>query len=153
MNLDRLKVFLVNLNPYVCYSHPMCTEKFSVAFWASHPELGLRDSLGSDDFDTLEEAEAAFAAGSPDTRISHIQLDGPGVYKVRDNPAYDPKQRPVFISEERVVALERDAAQAGDVEMICNASAVRRWLRGDGLQKADLLRVASVLESGALAEP
>ena len=80
------------------------------------------EDLYCHDYETLEEPEAAYADPC-DADISHIQLEGMDVYKVRDNPAYQPRKSD-FITEERVVAVERAAAQAGDNEMISDAAAL-----------------------------
>lgn len=59
--------------------------KFAVNYWGSHPADGNDDCWSGDDFETLEEAVHCFH--NPDLRNNprFIELDGPGVYDVREN--------------------------------------------------------------------
>jgi len=61
----------------------MSNKPYSVLYWGSDPDAGNDDCWSGDDFATLSEAEAAFAAGSDDRDDCFIELDGPDVYRVR----------------------------------------------------------------------
>ena len=73
---------------------------FHVNLWGSDPALENDDCWTGDEFATLEEAEAwfadPFANATPlflqyhRTSTAFIELDGPGVYRVRSNPAFVP---------------------------------------------------------------
>jgi len=56
---------------------------YSVNFWGSHPDDDNDDCWTGEDFATLAEAERAFAAGSDDLDNCFVQIDGPGVHRVR----------------------------------------------------------------------
>jgi hypothetical protein len=61
---------------------------YSVNFWASHPDAGNDDCLAGSDFATLEEARRLFTSPVDDDGIAYIELDGPNVHQVRQNPTY-----------------------------------------------------------------
>lgn len=58
--------------------------KYSVNEWGSHPDAGNDDCWTGEDFDTLEEAEAAFAAEPRDGSTVFVELDGPGTRRIRE---------------------------------------------------------------------
>lgn len=89
-----------------CWSGPMSIntdgkESFSVLHWGSHPEKDNDDCWQGWDFDTLEEAEAKFAETPTDTSTAFIELDGPGINKVRKNPSFNPRQQALDDAEWR----------------------------------------------------
>lgn len=65
---------------------------YSVLEWASHPDAGNDDCITGDDYDTREEALAAFNAATADYSIAYFQADGPDLHEIRPNPAYNAKQ-------------------------------------------------------------
>ena len=56
---------------------------YSVNEWGSHPEAGNDDCWTGSDFATLAEAEAAFAVTPDDSSTCFVEIDGPGVNRVR----------------------------------------------------------------------
>jgi len=74
---------------------------FAVNYWGSNPNDDNDDCWTGKDFATLAEAEAEFAkaptaggdgkhgCGHITDETAYIELDGPGVYKLRKNPAFD----------------------------------------------------------------
>lgn len=74
-------------------------KEYCVNYYGSHPDKNNDDCLTGLDFDTLEEAEAVFKSNNPTysngkainmNYIEYIELDGPGVSKLRKNPNYKP---------------------------------------------------------------
>lgn len=65
---------------------------FSVNHWGSHPDADNDDCHTGADFDTLEEAKASDLYKAGAFYIRWIELDGPGIYEVRENPAYSAKE-------------------------------------------------------------
>jgi len=65
---------------------------YCVNHWASHPDNLNDDCWTGDDFDTLEEAQADYLQNAEDG-IQFIELDGPGVYMIRENPNYKPSKK------------------------------------------------------------
>lgn len=69
---------------------------FSVNLWGSHPDQENDDCWTGDEFATEAEARACFAdpwgvGGLGDlTSTEYIELDGPGAYDIRRNPAFRP---------------------------------------------------------------
>ena len=72
---------------------------YAVNFWASHPDADNDDCISGKDFDTLAEALACFHArptfsdGRPVTGTAYVEIDGPGVYRVRKNPDCRPTRQ------------------------------------------------------------
>jgi len=64
---------------------------FSVNEWGSHPEEGNDDCYQGRDYATIDEARAALGAGSADTSVAYLHLEGPEVYEVVPNPYYKPR--------------------------------------------------------------
>jgi hypothetical protein len=56
---------------------------WNVNCWGTHPDSGDDTCWSGETFTTLAEAEKAFAAGSDDRDDCFIQIDGPGVHRVR----------------------------------------------------------------------
>jgi hypothetical protein len=68
------------------------TKPFEVKLWCSHPDEQNDDCQSGAEFDTLEEAEKAYAAPVTDRYAAFVELTGPDSYRrVRRNPAYDAK--------------------------------------------------------------
>jgi len=65
---------------------------FSVNFWGSHPDDDNDDCWYGEEYGTLEEAEKEFAAPVKDSGVAYVELDGPDVYKVRENPGFEPTE-------------------------------------------------------------
>jgi hypothetical protein len=89
------------------------TKPFAVNFWGSHPSLNNDDCHTGSDFETLAQAEEAFAKGSADHCTSHVELTGPGVYRVRENAAHDPKRRAREMARDDAEWQRERAMQAG----------------------------------------
>jgi len=66
---------------------------YSVNEWGSHPDDDNDDCWTGEDFATLEEAEAAFAADPRDRGTAFVELDGPDVYRVREIPGVAARNR------------------------------------------------------------
>lgn len=62
---------------------------FSVNHWGSHPDLNNDDCFTGEDFETLTLAEAALTHGSKDYSVRYLELDGPNVHRVVENPNYN----------------------------------------------------------------
>lgn len=67
-------------------------KEYCVNAWGSHPDNLNDDCYYGDDFDTFEEALADFKEDCNDTGVQFIELDGPGVYMIRENPNYKPSK-------------------------------------------------------------
>jgi hypothetical protein len=73
-------------------SNTTTPKPFAVNLWCSHPDEKNDDCQSGDEFDTLEEAEKAYAAPVTDPHAAFVELTGPDSYRrVRRNPAYDAK--------------------------------------------------------------
>jgi hypothetical protein len=66
---------------------------YSVCEWGSHPDEGNDDCWTGADFDTLEEAEAMFAAEPHDASTAFVELNGPDVYRIREIPGVAARNR------------------------------------------------------------
>lgn len=86
---------------------------FAVNHWCSHPDLGNDDCKTGEEFDALHDAEKAFSALVTDRYVAFVELTGPDLRRVRENPAYDAK----WVARERArddAEWRREAAmQAG----------------------------------------
>jgi len=75
-------------------SHEANKTPYSVNWWGSHPDADNDDCWTGEDYATLAEAREAFASVpgnrySPSHTVAFVELDGPDVYEVRPNPAFD----------------------------------------------------------------
>jgi hypothetical protein len=62
---------------------------YAVLWWGSHPDAGNDDCHSGDDFDALEQAERAYDAPVTDRFVAYVEMTGPGLRRIRPNPAYD----------------------------------------------------------------
>lgn len=75
------------------------SKPFSVNHWGSHPDAGNDDCYTGDDYDTFEQALAAYLE-SADYSVQYIEIDGledweleaKGLTRVRKNPGYSRKE-------------------------------------------------------------
>lgn len=67
--------------------------KYAVNEWGSHPDADNDDCWTGRDFDTLEEAQAAFAKTPTDPSTAFVELDGPDVYEVHEIPGVAARNR------------------------------------------------------------
>ncbi len=74
---------------------------FSVNHWGSHPDKENDDCFTGDDFPSLEAAQASPFYKGAGCSVQYIELDGPGIYEVRENPNYSKKQSRLDDSAER----------------------------------------------------
>jgi len=70
---------------------------YSVTYWGSHPEAGNDDCWYGDEYESRDEAEAAYAAPVrvgphqiPDPDTMYVMLEGPDVHRIRLNPEHRP---------------------------------------------------------------
>jgi hypothetical protein len=85
---------------------------YSVDYWGSHPDDDNDDCWTGEDFATLEEARARFAAEVPTyyrSSTAYVVLDGPGVHEERRNPGFKPA-REVDSEWRREMAMEAGMA-------------------------------------------
>lgn len=87
---------------------------YAVYHWCSHPDSDNDDCQRGDDFDTLEQAEAAYAAPVAEYFVAFIELTGPdGLQRVRANPSYEPKRVARERALDEAAARHEGAMQAG----------------------------------------
>lgn len=86
---------------------------YSVSFWGSDPDEDNDDCWTGQDFGTLAEAEAAFAATPRDRSVAWVMIDGPDVHRTRPVPGYRP-QPDDYDAERREHAMQ--AGMAGGCE-------------------------------------
>jgi hypothetical protein len=90
-----------------------------VNYWGSHPDAGNDDCWTGHDFATLAEAEAKFSEpptftdGKPVLGTAYIELDGPGVHKVRKNPDFDARAAAREAARDEAEWRRERAMQAG----------------------------------------
>lgn len=77
------------------------SKPFSVNHWGSHPDQDNDDCFTGDDFDSLEEAKASAFYQGASFDVKFIELDGPGIYEVRENPNYSRRECKLQDSLER----------------------------------------------------
>jgi len=87
---------------------------YSVNLWGSDPQAGNDDCNTGEDFATREEAMAAFL--NPwsvfnrtyfEACTAVFEIDGPDVYKTRENPEYTPTSDDTFDEDwRREIAME-----------------------------------------------
>ena len=65
--------------------------KYVVLFHCADPDEDLDACVDSKEFSNEKEALEKFNASVSDNEITHIELDGPGIYKIRKNPDYAPE--------------------------------------------------------------
>lgn len=70
---------------------------YAVNWWGSHPDAGNDDCWTGSDYETLEAAREAFmskpgARHTPQHIIAYVELDGPGVHELRQNPDFDARR-------------------------------------------------------------
>ena len=61
---------------------------YNVSEWGSRPDAENDDCYTGADYDTIEEARAAFLGPCTDTDVHWVQLDGPDVHEMRRNGGY-----------------------------------------------------------------
>jgi len=82
---------------------------YMVLQWGSHPDAGNDDCWTGEEFSSIESAIEAFQAECFESGIAYIELDGPGIHQLRQNPHHRPRRRDADDAEWR---SER-AMQAG----------------------------------------
>jgi hypothetical protein len=74
---------------------------YSVLHWGSHPDEDNDDCYTGEDFDSKDDAIAAFKVDADDTSVAYIEIDGLtdaelsdiGLQRVRKNPKFAPCPR------------------------------------------------------------
>lgn len=100
----------------------MADKPFSVLHWGSHPDEDNDDCYTGEDFDSKEDAIAAFKTDADDTSVAYIEIDGLteeelshiGIPRVRKNPKFVPSPDSGDDEWRREIAREEGMLQGVD---------------------------------------